>query len=64
MDIVNAGGFRVRHIPIASATTCSGGNGAVWDGKNEAGINVAPGIYRARLVADGAHSSVMVVRVP
>ena len=64
VDIVNAGGFRVRHIPIASATTCSGGNGAVWDGKNEAGINVAPGIYRARLVADGAHSSVMVVRVP
>ena len=64
LDIVNAGGFRVRSIAIASAPTCSGGSGIVWDGKNDAGRSVAPGAYRARINADGAHTSVMVVRVP
>jgi hypothetical protein len=64
VDIVNSGGFRVRHIPIASATTCAGGNGVVWEGANDAGRAVAPGVYHARLVSDGTHATVMVVRVP
>jgi len=64
VDIVNAGGQRVRSISILSATTCAGGSGVVWDGRNEAGRTVAPGVYRARLIADETRGSVMVVRVP
>ena len=64
VDIVNAGGHRVRRIAILTATTCAGGSGIVWDGRNESGRNVAPGVYRARLIADETRGSVMVVRVP
>ena len=64
VDIVNAASYRVRRIVILAAATCSGGNGVVWDGKNDAGRSVAPGVYRARIIVDGTHESVMVVRVP
>jgi hypothetical protein len=64
VDIVNAGGLRVRHIPIPSVPTCAGGNGVVWDGTNDAGRRVAPGAYHARLVSGGTRATVLVVRLP
>jgi hypothetical protein len=64
VDIVNAGGLRIRHIPVATATTCAGGNGVQWDGMNDSGRIVAPGVYRAWLIADGMRESVKLVRVP
>jgi len=63
VDIVNAGGHRVRHIPLASAVTC-GGTGVAWDGRNDAGREVAPGVYRAWLIAGETRVSVKLVRVP
>lgn len=63
VDIVNGGGRRVRHLAIATATTCAGGNGVVWDGTNDAGRPVAPGVYRVRL-SDGSAGSAKLVRVP
>ncbi len=64
VDIVNASSYHVRRISILTAATCAGGNGIVWDGRNDAGRSVAPGVYRARVTGDGSHASVMVVRVP
>jgi hypothetical protein len=64
VDIVNAGGHRIRHIELLAAGSCSGGNGVVWDGLNDAGRNVAPGVYRAWLIANGTRESVKLVRVP
>jgi len=64
VDIVNAGGHRVRHIDVASATACPGGVGVVWDGTNDQGRSVAPGVYRAWLIAGDTRESVKLVRVP
>ena len=64
LDIVNAGAYRVRRIVIATAVTCAGGGGVLWDGANDSGRPVAPGVYRARLVAGETRASVIVVRVP
>jgi hypothetical protein len=64
VDIVNAGGNRVRHIEILSAATCAGGQGVMWDGANDAGRGVAPGVYRAWLIAGDTRMSVKLVRVP
>lgn len=64
VDIVNAGGYRVRHIEVATATTCPGGSGVVWDGTNDQGRSVAPGVYRAWLIAGSTRESVKLVRVP
>lgn len=64
VEIVNAGGHRVRQIALLSAPTCAGGNGVMWDGRNDSGREVAPGVYRAWLIADGTRESVKLVRVP
>jgi len=63
VDIVNSGGYRVRHIPLASSVSCNG-TGVVWDGRNDAGRLVAPGVYRAWLIAGSSRVSVKLVRVP
>jgi hypothetical protein len=64
VDIVNAGGHRVRHIDILSAATCAAGGGVLWDGTNDAGRAVAPGVYRAWLIAGDTRVSVKLARVP
>lgn len=62
IDVVDAAGRRVRHIEIANAATCSAG--VVWDGRNDAGIEVAPGVYRAWLKAGDRREYVKLVRQP
>jgi len=63
IDIVSAGGFRIRRLEVSSAPRCSDGS-VSWDGRNDAGAEVAPGVYRAWLV-DGDHrTSIKLVRQP
>jgi hypothetical protein len=62
IDVVDAGGHRLRRIDIASAQTCA--EGVLWDGKNDAGRFVAPGIYRAWLIAGDRREHVKLVRQP
>jgi hypothetical protein len=62
IDVVDAGGRRLRRIDIASAQTCA--EGVLWDGKNDAGRFVAPGIYRAWLIAGDRREHVKLVRQP
>jgi hypothetical protein len=64
VDIVNSGGQRIRRMRIETAATCAGGSGVVWDGANESGFGVAPGVYSARLIAGSTRRSVKFVRVP
>jgi hypothetical protein len=63
IDIVNTGGFRVRHLDVASAPRCPDGS-VRWDGRNDAGVEVAPGVYRAWLVDSERRTSVKLVRQP
>jgi hypothetical protein len=63
LDILDAAGRRVRHIPLSGAATCAGG-GVAWDGRNDAGSPVAPGVYRARLTAGDVRNVVRLVRQP
>ena len=62
IDIVDSGGRRVRHIDVATAATCA--EGVLWDGKNDAGREVAPGVYRAWLVSGGVRENIKLVRQP
>lgn len=61
INVVDAGGRRVRHI---ATTLPPGRQEVVWDGKNDAGREVAPGAYRAWLIAAGTRTSIRLVRVP
>jgi chitodextrinase len=62
VDVLDSGGHRVRRIEI---TDLSPGRQEVqWDGRNDAGRVVAPGVYRAWLIAGGTRSSIRLVRVP
>jgi hypothetical protein len=63
IDIVNSGGFRVRRLEVASAPRCSDGS-VRWDGRNESGAEVAPGVYRAWLVQGERKGSIKLVRQP
>lgn len=63
IDVVNAGGFRVRRLDVASAPRCPDGS-VRWDGRNDAGVEVAPGVYRAWLVDGDQRTSVKLVRQP
>jgi len=60
--IMDAGGHRVREMPLASQAT--GRQLVVWDGKNDSGRDVAPGVYRALVMAGGQRSSTRLVRIP
>ncbi len=62
VDILDDGGRRVRHLSLGGLG--SGPQSVTWDGKNDAGREVAPGVYRARLVAGDTHQTVGLVRVP
>lgn len=62
LEIVNSIGQRVRRIdPGAFAP---GTSEIQWDGRNDAGRDVAPGAYTAWLIAGPTRLAVRVVRVP
>jgi hypothetical protein len=64
LDILDAGGRRVRHLALAGAAACAAG-GVLWDGRNDAGFSVAPGVYSVRLTVDGEpRSQTRLVRQP
>jgi hypothetical protein len=64
VDVLDIAGRRVRHLALASAPGCAGG-GLVWDGRNDAGSAVAPGLYSVRLTAAGElRSETRLVRQP
>ena len=63
IDIVSGGGFRVRRLDVASAPRCPDGS-VRWDGRNDSGLEVAPGVYRAWLVDGDRRSSIKLVRQP
>jgi len=62
LQIVDNGGHRVREITLAGLG--SGRRLVIWDGKNDAGRDVAPGVYRAIVMAGEQRSVSRVVRVP
>jgi len=62
IDIIDSGGHRVRRIDLAGLGT--GVQSVVWDGRNDAARVVAPGVYRAWLIAGNTRQTVRLVRVP
>jgi chitodextrinase len=62
VDVLDSGGRRVRRIELSGLAP--GRQEVVWDGRNDAGRVVAPGAYRAWLIAGGQRSSIRLVRVP
>jgi flagellar hook assembly protein FlgD len=62
LDVLDSGGRRVRHFDLS--TLAPGASEVVWDGRNDAGRLVAPGVYSAFLVGDGLAQVVRMVRVP
>ncbi|HTM56780.1 MAG TPA: FlgD immunoglobulin-like domain containing protein [Candidatus Udaeobacter sp.] len=55
-------GHRLRTLSLSSLS--SGRQLVSWDGKNESGRTVAPGVYRAIVMAGGQRSTSRLVRVP
>lgn len=62
LEIVNSGGQRVARRDLG--TLAPGSTEAIWDGKNDAGLEVAPGVYTAWLISGSTRISVRLVRVP
>lgn len=62
IDVLDSGGRRVRSIALGSPAL--GSTEVLWDGRNDAGRPVAPGVYSGFLVGDGLSQVVRVVRVP
>ena len=62
LEITDDGGRRIRRLDLSSLS--SGRQNVSWDGRNEAGRAVAPGVYRAWLIAGSTHKAVRLVRVP
>lgn len=62
IEIEDSGGHRVRRIEIGSAPTCA--EGVQWDGRNDSGREVVPGVYRAWLVVGDRRDSFKLVRQP
>lgn len=62
VDILDAGGHRVRRLPLSSPQP--GVQQVVWDGRNDAGRETTPGVYRGWLIAGDTRISVRVLRVP
>lgn len=62
LEILNNIGQRVRRIDLG--TLASGTPVVEWDGRNDAGREVAPGAYTAWLIAGGTRVSVRLVRIP
>jgi len=62
IEITNSAGEHVRALALHNV---SPGPGTVtWDGRNDAGRDVAPGVYRATLSAGGSTQTVKLVRTP
>ena len=61
VDLVDAAGHLVRRLELRQV---SGPQAVVWDGTNDAGRTVAPGPYRAWLVAGDLRRSIRLVRIP
>lgn len=61
VDVVDAGGRRVRRLEVSLGP---GRQEVEWDGKNDAGRVVAPGVYRAWLIAGGTRTSIRLLRAP
>lgn len=62
LEIVNSAGQRVRRTEPAAFLP--GPSEIQWDGRNDAGREVAPGVYTAWLLAGPSRVAVRVVRVP
>jgi hypothetical protein len=62
LDILDAGGRRVRRIELQGLA--SGPATVDWDGRNDAGREIAPGVYRAWLIAGDTRQVIRLVRVP
>jgi hypothetical protein len=61
-EVIDSGGRRVRRIEIEGLAP--GRTEIVWDGRNDVGYPVAPGVYRGWLIAGGTRQSVRLLRVP
>jgi hypothetical protein len=62
LDILTPAGHRVRSIELA--TLLPGAQLVTWDGRNDSGEPVAPGVYRGRVKTGGTDRWVRLVRVP
>jgi hypothetical protein len=62
VDVLDSGGRRVCRIDLSALSP--GRQDVLWDGKNDAGREVAPGVYRAWLIVGGSRSSIRLVRLP
>ncbi|MBI5709857.1 MAG: hypothetical protein HZC42_06040 [Candidatus Eisenbacteria bacterium] len=62
LEIVDAGGHTVRRLDLRSLAP--GAQQVQWDGRNDAGREVAPGAYRAWLTAGERRQSTRLVRLP
>jgi hypothetical protein len=61
VDVLDAGGRLIRRIERWAGT---GIQEVQWDGKNDAGREVAPGVYRAWLTSGSTKRSIRLLRVP
>jgi hypothetical protein len=61
-EIRDAGGRLVRKLIISNPLP--GPTQVVWDGKNDAGRDTVPGVYRCSLVPADSRASVRFVRRP
>jgi len=61
-DILDSGGRRVRRFTLAGYSP--GRTEVVWDGKNDAGTETAPGVYRGWLISGNSRHQIRLVRVP
>lgn len=62
IEIVNNAGQRVRRLELGSLA--AGTPVVQWDGRNDAGREVAPGAYTAWLISGSTRIGVRLVRVP
>jgi hypothetical protein len=62
VEIADAGRHLVRTIPLLALG--GGPQTAAWDGRNDAGLLVAPGVYTAWLVSGNERHSTKLVRLP
>jgi len=61
IEIVNNVGQRIRNLDLG---TLAGPTVVQWDGRNDAGRDVAPGAYTAWLIAGSTRTGIRLVRVP
>ncbi len=62
LEIFDAGGHRVRRLDLSGYG--AGPQSVVWDGKNQSGRDLAPGVYTAWLIGGDTRKNIKLVRVP